>query len=143
MPPVSPHLPPLPTMEQGVPVRHSSLLTRHRSTSWHLDIHQRPVLLPTIDIRIVDIARNRGTWNGDLDRIRRVVVDDRNHLRRQAVGAREPLGADELRVAHLEIALAVLEYDVERELERTRVLAAYELRQLPEFRHLTLSRTRC
>src|SRR6185369_9610373 len=103
-----------------------------------LQIHKRPVLLAAEDVVVVDVARDGRAGDGDLDGGRGVVVDDRDDFRPEAVGAREPLRVDDARVAHLLVGGAVLHDDVEGQLERTGVLAADQLRDLPEL-HRTVS----
>src|SRR5262245_16438995 len=107
-------------------------------SSRDLQVHERAVLLAAEDIVIVDVARDGRARDGDLDRRCGVVVDDRDDLRPEAVGAREPLSVDHACVAHPLVGSAVLQDHVEGQLERTGVLAADELGDLPEL-HRTVS----
>src|SRR5262249_35760416 len=110
--------------------------------SWDFEVYQWSVLLPAEHIGIVDVSRDHRARYRNLNGARRIVVEDRHHARFEPVSGSEPLRVDDLRVAYLLVGRPVLEDHIERELERPRVLAAYQFGDLPELGHC-LGSNRC
>jgi hypothetical protein len=91
--------------------------------------------LAPIDVSIPDISRKDVARHRDLESQQRFDDEELNLLHIDPVELRDDLGGESPALQHAIKALPVLEHDVECQFERTRVLAANQSRELPEFAH--------
>src|SRR3990170_4140364 len=88
------------------------------------------MLLRAVDVGITDRARAYRARYGGFDRVRRVVVHDRQDpVQWEPIQARDQLPGYQSLSLHQVIALAILEHNVQRDLERTCVLATNDFGQ--------------
>src|SRR5688572_21311025 len=103
--------------------------------SRNLDVHERRVLLAAVSVGVVDIALYGRARYRSFHRERVVAIEELHLARLEPVTLRHGLASEDARALDAAVARFVFEHDVERELERARVLAADQPCELGELGH--------